>query len=558
MEIACNLKEPGGSLVIIARHVAETLYELGIRRVYGLPGEDHMALLDAFQGAGLQYCTAFNESSAVIMAATDAQLTGLPGVAVLSLAPGVSNGVNGLLNTFLEEVPLILISGQHPAGQYPFTVRQGFNIEQLVAPMTKWRARVTADMSVPSVLGRAVDEAMSGRPGPVYLEIPDGVATAESTADARATALAVSRLRSRWVESTPTSAVAPAAAVTDLAQRLSQARHPVLVVGGRQRRIRPDTVRAFSTAFRVPVFTSTRQKGVLGARDPFYAGAFLNGRMEKELFDQSDLVVLVEPESFDFYNKPWTFTSDAIALTNDAFAEWMNPLVAQYVADPEAVFSAVLARGGGASEWTVDDVTGYRATLRSKLLPEGATSMSVAHAIDSALSVWPEDGYLVADAGFSKPLIVMLSEPSVPDHFFASNALSTMGYSIPAAVAARRAGASPVLAFLGDGSLLMRATELMVSADDGAPAVFVAIMDRALTQIEVKQERRNLAEVGVELPAISAAKLGEAFGIDGVDVYDTDALAEAVQKGLHGNRPVLIGAYVDPDPSRVLFDLLRG
>src|ERR1700754_2647357 len=115
---------------MIARQVAEMLTGVGITRVYGLPGEDHMALIDAFSEAGLTYVTAFNESSAVIMAATEGQLTGLPGVAVLSLAPGVSNGVNGLLNTYLDQQPLILISGQHSADRYPFVIRQGFDIEQ--------------------------------------------------------------------------------------------------------------------------------------------------------------------------------------------------------------------------------------------------------------------------------------------------------------------------------------------------------------------------------------------------------------------------------------------
>src|SRR4029077_11487602 len=125
--------------VIIAQQLARALTDLGIRRVYGLPGEDHMTLLDSFSEAGLDYCTAFNESSAVIMATTDAQLTGLPGVVVLSMAPGASNGVNGLLNAYMEEVPLVLISGQHPAGRLPFVVRQGFSVEQLVTPFTKWR-----------------------------------------------------------------------------------------------------------------------------------------------------------------------------------------------------------------------------------------------------------------------------------------------------------------------------------------------------------------------------------------------------------------------------------
>jgi acetolactate synthase-1/2/3 large subunit len=539
--------------VIIAAQVAKNLHDLGIRRVYGLPGEDHMALLDAFAAAGLDYRTAFNESAAVLMAATEAQLTGLPGVAVLSLAPGVSNGVNGLLNTYLDEIPLILISGQHPADSLPFVVRQGFDIAQLVTPMTKWRAKVTAGMNVPAVVGRAVDEAMSGRPGPVYLEIPDGVATSEAKTGVDAT----SRLTARWTAPRP-AAVADPATVGAIAQRLRTAKRPVLVAGGRKRRLRAATVAAFADAHRVPVFTSSRQKGLLhsGASD-FYAGTYLNGRLEKELLDSADLVLMTDPESFDFYNKAWNFRADAVAITDDVFTEWLNPFAQAHVGDPDAVLAALTTRAETASAWTAADVRAYRDGLRATVLPELDT-LSVAHAVDAALRHWPQDGYLVADAGFGKPLVAMLSEPSVPDHYFASNALSTMGYTIPATVALRRAGRGPILAFLGDGSLLMRAPEIAVSAEDGPPTVYVAIMDRALTQIEVKQERRHLATVGVTLPPITCAQLGTTLGVDGVDVHSADELAAAVAKGLQAERPVLIGAHVDPAPSRVLFDQLRG
>jgi len=183
--------------------------------------------------------------------------------------------------------------------------------------------------------------------------------------------------------------------------------------------------------------------------------------------------------------------------------------------------------------------------------------MSVAHAVDAALSVLPRDGYLVADAGFGKPLVAMLSEPALPDRFLASNALSTMGYSIPAALAAGRAGAGPVLAFLGDGSLLMRATELAVSPPTGTHTVLVAIMDRCLSQIGIKQERRNLATVGVSLPAVSCADLGHALGIRAVDVTDPAELSGAVRAGLDGGGPLLVGAVVDVSVSPVIFEQLR-
>jgi acetolactate synthase-1/2/3 large subunit len=540
--------------MIVAAQVAALLYGSGIRRVHGLPGEDHMALLDAFQTAGLEYVAAFDETSAVLMAAVEAQLSGLPGVAVLSLAPGVSNGINGLLNTYLDEIPLLLISGQHPAGQLPFVVRQGFNIEQLVTPATRWRGRITADMDVPQVVAKALDEATGARPGPVYLELPDEVAVAPGRDDGLDAAL--HRLRRRRPVSGQPLADQPV--VDAIAERLAGARRPVLVVGGRRRRLSPATTTAFAAAYRIPVFTTTRQKGLVHGGSPFFAGTFLNGRLEKSLVDQADLVLMVDPEAFDFYNKPWNFAAPAVAVVDAGFSEWGRPFSDMHVADAEATLRALTERASDpTSDWTDADVRGYRAGLRGTLLPD-SPAFSVAAAVDAALAGWPSDGYLVADAGFSKPIVAMLSEPTEPDRFFSSNALSTMGYTIPATGALRHHGAGPVLAFLGDGSLLMRGTGLMAAAGPGPGTVYVALMDRALTQIEVKQERRKLATVGVTLPRLSCAKLGDAFGIDGIDVSSTEELTAAVAKGLRGDRPVLVGAHVDPAPSRVLFDVLRG
>jgi acetolactate synthase I/II/III large subunit len=545
--------------MIVATEIADTLYRSGIRRAYGLPGEDHMTLLAEFEAAGIEYCAAYNESSAVIMAATEAQLTGLPGVAVLSLAPGVSNGLNGLLNTYLDQVPLLLLSGQHATRQLPLVVRQGFDIEHLVSPMTKWRARITVGMRTASVVGKALDIAMSSNPGPVYLEIPDDVATAESITSQSEVTHVAAALRRQWNDNLQDRRAPEPSVLARLANRLTSASRPALVIGGRRRRVSPATVAAFAEKFRIPVFTTIRQKGTLTQDSTFFAGTFLNGKLERSLLADCDLVLLVDPDPFDFYNKPWNFDCDAIALTEDQFSEWLNPFAERYSTQAEAMLSA-LAQWTGVtrSVWTEEQVKEYRTQLRSALLGPGGDGMSVARAVDTALSVLPPNGYLVADAGFSKPLVAMLSESAVPDQFLASNCLSTMGYAIPAAVAASRAGAGPILAFLGDGSLLMRATELMVSPQTGAHTAFVAIMDRCLTQIAVKQDRRSLSRVGVSLPPVSCAQLGTALGIRGFDAAHPAELATAVRAGMDGGGPVLVGALVDSSSSPKLFDMLRG
>jgi acetolactate synthase-1/2/3 large subunit len=186
------------------------------------------------------------------------------------------------------------------------------------------------------------------------------------------------------------------------------------------------------------------------------------------------------------------------------------------------------------------------------------SEFSVPEAIEGALVASPASIRLTADAGFGKPIVAMLSEPESKDHYLASNALSTMGFSIPAAIAAVRASGEPVLAFLGDGSLLMRVTELALTQDLAASLVVVAIMDESLSQIEIKQERLNLKNVGVTLPPLSCTQLGEAVGVRGADVSDRQGLEAAVAEAWTHSGVTLIGAHVSTVASRRIYESLRG
>lgn len=546
--------------MIIAQRFAATLTELGVRRAYGLPGEDHMTLLDALAAAGIEYYTAVNESSSVIMAATDAKVSGVPGVAILSLAPGISNGLNGLLHSYMEGAPVLVISGQHAANRQPFVVRQGFELDKLISPVTKWAGQISATADPVMAICKALDLATAYRPGPVYLELPDEVAKAEEPR--RATNQdPIEVLRSSWNDrgltrmqgSPPTQH-----AVSTLREHLERAKHPALIIGGRRQDVSAETAEDFSQEFRCPVFTSSGQKGLVTSSNPFYAGTFLNGSLESRILSECDLLLMVNPEAYDVYNTPWRYDTFAVSITPAPLEEWLYSYSSRVVANPDTTLRALLGQVIPASEWTAHDVRQYRSYVRDSLLEGDESIFSVPMAVDVALSASPPAVRLVADAGFSKPIVAMLSEPTTWGNYLASNALSTMGFSIPAAIAAARASDRPVLAFLGDGSLLMRATELVMAKELKARLVIVAIMDESLSQIEIKQERLNLNNVGVTLPHLSCAQLGEALDIDGVDVDDTDSLTLAVNQGWSASRPTLIGAHVSAQSSRGIYEVLRG
>src|SRR5215831_17114611 len=149
----------------VAQSFARALQAAGIQRVYGLPGEDHLRLLDALPAEGLRYIGAREESAAALMAATEAQASGLPGVVLVTIAPGLTNAINAIAHAWLDHVPLLVVCGQHAPERAPLIVRQGIDNHELVAPLTRWTA--TASPRIHQILARALDTAMAPPRGPV-------------------------------------------------------------------------------------------------------------------------------------------------------------------------------------------------------------------------------------------------------------------------------------------------------------------------------------------------------------------------------------------------------
>ncbi len=192
----------------------------------------------------------------------------------------------------------------------------------------------------------------------------------------------MARLTARWRNPLRATPAADPYAVDILRKLLANARRPALVIGGRRGRLRQQTAEAFSTAFRTPVFVSSGRKGTLDTTAPYYAGTFLNGKLERHLLDDADLVVLVDPESYDFYNRPWCFDAPSVALVTDTFTEWGNPIDEVLPVDPDATLRALLDAGVDAkSEWTPEHVQGYRDHLRTTLLGPDEAAFSVSRAV---------------------------------------------------------------------------------------------------------------------------------------------------------------------------------
>ncbi len=540
----------------VAHAVARYLKRAGVERVHGVPGEDHMRLLDAVEAEGLRYVAAREESAACIMATAEGQARGTPGVALVTLAPGLANAINGIANAWLDKLPLVVVCGQHAPERYPVIVRQGLDNHRLVQGITKWT--VTASRRIHQVLAKALDTAMSAPRGPVFLELREDVAALSPKDNAADWPLLAGA--EQCGDAGPRAA---SAAVEELRRALAAAKRPAIVVGGgRCSAADREAIQRLSEAIRCPVFTTPSAKGLIDPGHEWMAGAFLNGNLEGQVLGRSDLLVAVSLDARDVFNRAWPYRMPITAIEEQHNTQRFFPITREVVGSLAAVVEDVLGgptRFSGRSAWTAGDVADYRASVLCPFFQDTSNRLTVPSALAEARDAVPDDALVAVDAGFGKPLASYLWSTGEPNSYFSSHGLSTMGYAIPAANALKLVHPQrTVVAFMGDGSLLMRASEIGVAADLGIAPIYVVWVDTSLTQIEIKQRRLDLRTVGVSFSVPSCAKLAEAFGGQGFDVESRQEFRRVLDEALKSRLPTLIGARVDQSDRERWFDLMRG
>lgn len=537
----------------VADAIADSLRSAGTKRVYGVPGDDHLGLLDAFANAGLQYVLARNESSACIMASVEAQITGIPGVLAVCLGPGLTNAINGLANAYLDHLPLLVFAGQHSRSRHAVTIRQVLDSHRLVAGVTKWS--VSAGESIHQLLARATAIAMARPKGPVFIELSEEVGAAESVDEA-----APWQNRSPTVRGAATQGSA-AASREAVATKLKEAHYPVAIIGDGDFDPQAHSLLLQALrAYRIPTFTAPDGKGWITASSEWFAGTFVGGNLEAQILDRADLILTLNLRAGGIFNRPWPYRSYTIALTDSPDVEQFFPRAQEVCGDVGELLERLVAgEAAGESRWTAHDVQDYRDAVRGLLQDGLGSRLTLGSAIGRARATLPRDASIVVDAGFSKVLLALLWDSTEPGTYFASHGLSTMGYAIPATNAVKLVEPHRVtVGFMGDGSLLMRASEIGVATALGISPIYVAWVDGRLTQIALKQERAGLSTVGVQLPPSSCERIAGAFGADGYDVHSTTEFEHALQRAMAADRPSLIGVHVDTSSVSSLFEALRG
>jgi acetolactate synthase-1/2/3 large subunit len=529
-------------------HVVDALCLHGVDTAFCVPGESYLAVLDALHDARnvIRLVTCRHENGAANMAEAYGKLTGKPGVCLVTRGPGACNASIGVHTAFQDSTPMVLLIGQIPR---PFAGREAFqevDYRRMFAPLAKWVEQAESAADLPDLMARAFHAAVSGRPGPAVLALPEDV-LGESVEAARVPPLSIERAR-------------PASADMDrLGVLLGKAQRPIMIVGGggwtEEAR---DGALVFAEANDLAVCCSFRRHDIFDNGHPSFIGDLGTGP-NPELVARvkaADLVLAVGARLGEITTQGYTLIGaprpEQTLVHVHAGAEELGRVftaeLAIHSGMAEFVAAAAELKPADTPPWR-DGRAAARREYEEGLVPppsDGRLDLgAVMGAINERLTA---DAILTTDAGnFSGWVHRFVGFGGGRRFLGATN--GAMGYGVPSAVAAKiTAPERMVIGFVGDGGFGMTGQELATAVVSGAAPLIIVFNNSMYGTIRMHQERDYPERViATDLANPDYAALAVAHGAFGEAVERTEDFAPALDRALVSGKAALIELRTDPN-----------
>ena len=515
----------------------------GCERIFTVPGESFLPVLDAlYDQPGIDLVTCRQEGGAAFMACADGAITGRPGVAFVTRGPGATNASIGVHVAFQDSQPMILFVGDVARSMRDREGFQEIDFPAFFKPIAKWSARIDVAERVPEYVARAYATAISGRPGPVVLALPEDMLSEPCSA------------KPRPFVHRPAQASCPDAMQTMMGM-LEEAATPVAIVGGAGWNAKArEHFQRFAQRVGLPVATAFRRQDAIPASSKVYAGNLGYGPNPQlvERVRHADLILAVGARlgeaTTDGYCVPQPVASDQRLIHVHPDPEELNSV---YQAD-----LAICADMGEFAEtaalWDESDIIGFDAGREAhRQWQEWTTPKSSRHQLDLALAVnamrasLPADTIICNGAGnFAGWWHRYWRYEGYPSQL--APTCGAMGFGIPAAVAAAlRFPERTVVAVTGDGDFMMNGQELATAAQYACNLLVIIVDNGGYGTIRMHQERVFSGRpVGTRLSNPDFVALACAFGGWAARVEDTDQFASAIEEARHKTGIRLIHARI--------------
>ena len=543
-----------------ARHLVDALVAHGVDRVFCVPGESYLPVLDALTDVAdrIQVIACRMETGAANMAEAHGKLTGRPGVCMVTRGPGATHASVGVHTAQQDSTPMLLFIGQVARGDQGREAFQEVDYEQFLGPIAKWAVEIDDAARTHEIVARAFATALQGRNGPVAIALPEDV-----LADEVEIAPVGPRPSAR-------AGLAPDA-VSEIRSFLATAERPLLLLGGSGwSRSSLADIRTFAEANDLPVALSFRRKDLFDNDAPNYMG---------------DLGLGPNPKLLQRFRD-----CDALIVVGARLGE--NPTQGYALFTPQETAEKLVHIHAGAEElgrvWparltAVADVASAAAALRDLRVAPRWTAWREAARAD--YEAWTTPVAVTGAVNMSE-IVAHMSAVAPPDAIFTNGAgnyatwlhrfhrhrvfrtqlaptSGAMGYGVPAAIAAKLAHPErEVYAFAGDGCFLMTGQELATAVQYGVNVVIIVVDNGSYGTIRMHQERHFPGRVSAtDLRNPDFVAFARAFGAWGALVEKTEDFAAAFAAARAASQPALIHVKTsveDISPGRTIAMLRAG
>ena len=549
--------------------LTDYLERLGVEVIFGLCGHTVIAFLDALSKSKIRFISTRHEQVAAHAADGYARASGKVGVLMTHLGPGLTNAATGVANAALDSIPMVVIAGDVPSYYYGRHPHQEVNVHQdadqfqIFRPFCKRVYRVDNVRDLPRIVERAFHLAQSGRPGPVLVDVPMDVFSADLDVDAFAT--------------TPPeiakSGLDPATAAR-IVDALATSRRPVLYAGGGVLSARATKeLRELAEALKVPVAHTLMGKGCLPHEHPLLLGqsGFWGTPIANEKCRTADLIVAIGTRLAEANSSSWdprfTFSIPPTRLIHiDAD---LSEIGRNYQTELGVCADARLALAALA-----DEARGKRHADRGRLTEEiarGRTEFASNWAeqwnssqfplrperiLSELRAAAPPDAFIVTDVGWNKNGVGQQFPIDVPGAFITPSGLATMGFGPAAALGVKAAQPKRhTIALIGDGGFSANPSVIATAMEAALPVIWVVMDNSAFGTIAGLEQMHYGTTFGCTFECdgkpyhIDYAAMARSFGADGYLVGAADQLRPALEAALASGRPSLIQVPMENAPT---------
>ena len=519
--------------------IVSILKQAGVTHGFGIPSGNVLPFIEAMRKGGLEFVLTGHEGSASFAADVSGRMTKRPGLCVATLGPGATNLATGVGSAFLDRSPLIAITCNLNSHQLGRRIQMMIDHHALFAPITKASLAARHD-NVAEVMAQALQIAMEEPCGPVHIDLPEDVSLAPVPDNTQFAALAQATL--------PSAEVGALSAATQL---LADSQRPIVVIGASAMRMHaPDQLRAFVEHHNLPFATTTMAKGLIDDDHPLAIGCIERARrqIQRAFVQKCDLVIGLGYDTIEVEYESWVGKIPVLSIDiEEPDVDSSVTMAGSVVGDIDRSLASLIASPASSNQWQADELAQHRSTFAQALRP-ACESLAPHHVIDVVRECLPNDGVLAFDVGAHTHQIASQWNAHAPQQFLITNGWSSMGFGLPAAIAAKLARPDlPVICLIGDGCFQMTCGEVATARRQNLTIPIVVLDDQWLSLIQIKQVRRQYPTYGSKVePAEYTTPPAHYFGVPAVGVRDVDSLRDAINTALTAQGPTVIEAIVDP------------